>query len=156
MIGFCARFEDIQFDSVLSFYCLKARTLVVNFVEIREMRRVRGIFNALEPVAIISFAGCAIAPLHHTITLVYQHVVTWQRWRAFFVSAHVGEDKSTEFLRGIPRMFNIGCALDRLGGSVHDSATAIVAPAVISAANPIGLDDAIFERCAPMRATGSQ
>src|ERR1044072_9152471 len=130
MIGFCPCVEDIQFHSVLAFYCLKARTLVVNFVEIREMRRVRGIFNALEPVAIISFAGCAIAPLHHTVTLLYQHVVTWQRRRAFFVPTKVGEDNPPGFLRGRPGMFIVGWSLDRLGRSVHAWPTAIVAPAV--------------------------
>jgi lipid-A-disaccharide synthase len=55
------------------------------------------------------------------------------------------EDKSAELLRGVPGMLNIGRGLDRFGGSVHDPATTVVTPAVVSAANPVGLNNAVLQ-----------
>ena len=94
MIGFCARLENIQYDAVIAFDRLKARTLVVNSVQISQVRGIRGILHALQPIAVVGFAGIAVASLDDPIAVLNQHVISRQRRRALFVFAHVGEDEA--------------------------------------------------------------
>ena len=145
MIGFRARLQDIQLNAVFAFHRLERGTLFVDSVKISQVRCVRGVFHALQPVAVVSFAGLGVASFHHSVAVLHEHVVPGQRRRAFFVFSQVSEHKPAQFLRRIPGMLNVGRGLDRLGRPVDDVAAPVVAPAMIGAANPVGLNNAVLE-----------
>src|SRR6266545_3439338 len=62
MIWFCARLEDVQLNTVFALHGLKVGTLVVDIVEISQVRGIGRILHTLEPVAVVGFAGLAVSP----------------------------------------------------------------------------------------------
>src|SRR5215470_6817403 len=120
------------------------------------MRCVRGIFHALEPVTIVGFARLGVASFHHAVTVLHEHVVSGERRRTLFVFAQISEYEPAQFPRRIPGMKNVWRGFDRFGRTVDNSSAVVVAPAMVSTANSVGLNNAVLERSPAVRAVGAK
>src|SRR5215510_2087350 len=120
------------------------------------MRRVRGIFHALEPVTIVGFARLGVASFDHAVTVLHQHVVSGERRWTLLVFAQVSEHEPTQLLRRIPGMKNVWRGFDRFRRAVDDSSAVVVAPAMVSTTNSVGLNNAVLERSPAVRPVGAE
>src|SRR5215475_4738756 len=120
------------------------------------MRRVRGIFHALEPVTIVGFAGLGVASFHHAVTVLHEHIVSGEWRRTLLVSAQVSEHEPAQLPRRIPGMENVWRGFDRFRRTVDNSSAVVVAPAMVRTANSVGLNNAVLKRSPAVRAVGTK
>src|SRR5215467_8677211 len=120
------------------------------------MRCVRGIFHALEPVTIVSFARLWVSSFHHAVTVLHEHVVPRKRRRTLLVFAQVGEHEPAQLPRRIPGMENVWRGFDRFRRTVDNSSAVVVTPAMVGTANSVCLNNAVLERSPAVRAVGAK
>src|SRR5215471_1622881 len=120
------------------------------------MRCVRGIFHALEPVTIVSFARLWVSSFHHAVTVLHEHVVSGERRRTLVVFAQISEHEPAQLPHRVPGMENVRRGFDRFRRAVDNSSAVIVAPAMVGTANSVGLNNAVLERSPAVRAVGTE
>src|SRR5215475_11028168 len=120
------------------------------------MRCVRGIFHALEPVTIVSFARLWVSSFDHAVTVLHEHVVPRKRRGSLLVFAQVSEHEPAQLPRRIPGMENVWRGFDRFRRTVDNSSAVVVTPAMVGTANSVGLNNAVLKRSPAVRAVGAK